>query len=58
MRVVECGQCPDLDVRDAGLGHRLAGGRAQQEQAGDRDRVQVLDRIDDMMIVVGLETWT
>lgn len=55
MRVVECGQRPDLDVRDAGLGHRLAGGRAQREQAGDRDRVQVLDRIDDMMIVVGLE---
>ena len=53
--ICECGQRSDRDVRYAGRLHRARGGRAEREQAGDRDRVEVLDRIDDVLIVVGLE---
>src|SRR5262249_46343526 len=53
--ISKCGKGPDLDVRYARCLHSAEGGRTEWKQTRDRDRVEILDRVDDMLIVLGLE---
>src|ERR1700739_2361819 len=53
--IPKCGKGPDPHVRYACSLYSTEGGLAEWEQTRDRDRVEILDRVDDILIVLGLE---
>jgi hypothetical protein len=55
MRISQRWQRPNLDMRNRGGLDHVENVTAEGEQAGDRDRVKILDGIDDMLVVLGLE---
>jgi hypothetical protein len=55
MRMSERRQRSDFDMRYTRCLHRAEGSTAQRKQTGDRHRIEVVDRVDDVLIVLGLE---
>ena len=55
MWISERGQRPDLDMRHPGGLYRADGTTTQWEQARDSDGIKILDRVDDMLIILGFE---